>query len=142
MLLGKVARAVLLLGIGCAVSGCARLTRAGECRELAALVNPRLSAVEAATKANSAAGYRAAATLYTRLAAEIRGRKLGGRGGAAIVEEYAATFAAVAPAMQQYADALEGGASDAQNEARREISRATRREQGAIARITLYCQGR
>lgn len=142
MLLGKVAVAVALFGFCCAISSCARLTRAAECRELAALVNPRLSAVEAATKTNTAAGYRAAATLYTRLAAEVRGRKLAGRGGDAIVEEYAATFAAVARPMQQYADALDASASEAQHEARREIGRATRREQGAVARITLYCQGR
>jgi len=130
---------VLLALLPC-LAGCEKISRVSECRKLAATVSRAMDAIEVAGKANSAAGYRAAAKRYQELAKEVRQTRFKTSVGQGAIEEYALALESVAPPVITYAEALEKGNARGQAEARREIERVGRREHAASSRVDALCR--
>jgi hypothetical protein len=122
------------------LSGCERMARVRDCKRLSALVNPQMGEVEALAKKGKPADYRGAARIYGRLGKDLRRSATPSPTGKVLVEEYATVLDAVAPAVSAYAVALESQDAQQLEEARRDIDRLAKRQQGMVARIDAYCR--
>ena len=119
-------------------AGCNRIQKTGECRRFAAMINHDLAEIEALVSPRSAAGYRAGSRGYTKLVAALRADKT--RSGELLSEEFAQAFEAAARASLALADGIDAKDQRRQDEARRELERLSRHEQGMVLRTNAHCE--
>jgi hypothetical protein len=122
------------------LTSCNRLAKTHECRRLGAIVNAGLGKVEASLHKGSAAEYRALGPLYKALAAEVRQARLSSSAGTALVSEFATLFESTASATTNFGAALEAQDTRKIEEARRDLERLARHEQGLAMRLDSYCE--
>lgn len=123
-------------------TGCGKLDRVEECNTLAAVVNPRLDAIEAAVKVPSAKAYREAAKLYGAAAEELRKLPLPSSVGQQLSHEYVAMLTELRPVLEAYANALEKNDAAQKESNARYLERMKRVEGPLLARLAAYCGGR
>jgi hypothetical protein len=122
-----------------ALLSCGQVQKVRQCRALIARVAEEQIKIQRWEKEKTPRAYRSAADAYDKLAAEVRGAAFATRAGKPISEEYAAALEALAPIVRAYAQALEGGDTAQQDEARRSLERQARVERMAATRVNSHC---
>jgi hypothetical protein len=125
----------------CLVSGCSRISRTSECRQLAGKVNESLDAIDGELDASTGNPplLRDIAGRYDRLAKDVDSfvRKDDNHGRA--LREYANLFRDASRQLGELASALDRHDVTAANKVRRDLAAITRRDKALVARIEAAC---
>lgn len=130
----------LLALLSAPLLGCDRIQRVRECRKVVGAANARIDAMQAQAKAGKPSDYRAVAASYGVLASDMRLAVYSTPAGQAVKEEYASTLETIGPVVDTYAIALETGDAQRIEEARRNLERVRRMEQGVAKRMDAHCK--
>jgi hypothetical protein len=131
--------ALLLLWLP--LSGCERIARTKQCKNLVSTVNSALDEIAARQDAGvSAAGEREMAGRYERLAAELLALKLENEALAKTVAEYAVMVKDTARLLRRIADSRERNEAIVIAVSKRELANQARREKMIVTRIDAACQ--
>lgn len=122
-------------------TGCGRISRTSQCRDLAKKVNATLDEVEEKVDASTTdpASLRDIATRYEKLGQEVAGYIKGDDGKARTLREYSNLFRDTGRVLGQLATALEQNDLPGQAKARRDLSILGRRDKPLVARIEANC---
>jgi hypothetical protein len=134
-------RSFALLAVVVCFSGCGHLRVTRECRELSEIVEAGRVEIDQATAPRTPAAYRNSVPLYRRVADQLR-RVSQASELRRSVAEYARSVDAIAPFVQNYAEALASGDAAREKSARKELDAASRKERLASRRLEDQCHGR
>jgi hypothetical protein len=135
-------RLILLAGLlllGASSSGCRRMARVSECRELITAVNGHMDELEPLSKAkDSPEKYTKLGQSYQKLADDVAALPVAKGAASAPVMEYVEQMRSAAKSSREAAEALKaGGRNDAQ---RKELDKLSRKDKVIAQRLDAYCQ--